>query len=123
MSSSAAGLSEDPAEYRRRLEQQPDERIDTWAAELMRDVSIRRGVLTVLDRFGKAAALDDAGVERTYAAGGGAPATVGRTSDGRLMVPAISLRYLVPGLRARSPNAREQLISLLVDGFHEVVYI
>ena len=39
------------------------------------------------------------------------------------MVPAISLRYLVPGLRAQSTAARDQLIDLLVDGFHEVVYI
>ena len=123
MSSPAAGLSEDPAEYRRRLEEEPDERIDSWAVELMRDMSIRRGVLTVLDRFRAATSLDDAGVERAYAAGGGAPATVGRTADGRFMVPAISLRHLVPGLRARSPSARDQLISLLVDGFHEVVYI
>jgi hypothetical protein len=117
------GLSEDPAEYRRRLERQSDEQLDSWAGELMRDMSIRRGVLPVLDRFRHATKLDDRGVERTYAAGGGAPATVGRTADGQLMVPAISLRYLVPGLRAKSPAARGQLIDLLVDGFHEVVYI
>ena len=123
MSSPAAGLSEDPVEYRRRLEEQSDEQIDLWAAELMRDMSIRRGVLTVLDRFRTVTSLDDAALERAYAAGGGAPATVGRTGDGRLMVPAISLRHLVPGLRATSPSGREQLITLLVDGFHEVVYI
>jgi hypothetical protein len=123
LSSSAAGLSEDPAEYRHRLEQQTDEQLDAWAAELMRDVSIRHGVLTVLDRFRAATSLDDRGVERTYAAGGGAPATVGRTADGRLMVPAISLRFLVPGLRTQSPKARDQLVAYLVDGFHEVVYI
>ena len=117
------GLSEDPAEYRRRLEQQPDGQLDSWAGELMRDMSIRRGVLTVLDRFRTVTRLDDRALERTYAAGGGAPATVGRTADGRLMVPAISLRFLVPGLRAQSPAARSQLIDLLVDGFHEVVYI
>jgi hypothetical protein len=120
---STEGLSEDPTEYRRRLEQQPDERLDSWAGELMRDMSIRRGVLPVLERFRLVTRLDDRGVERTYTAGGGAPATVGHTADGRLMVPAISLRYLVPGLRARSPGARGQLIDLLVDGFHEVVYI
>jgi hypothetical protein len=117
------GLSEDPVEYRRRLERQSDEQLDSWAGELMRDMSIRRGVLPVLDSFRDATKLDDRAVERTYAAGGGAPATVGRTSDGRLMVPAISLRYLVPGLRAQSPTARGQLIDLLVAGFHEVVYI
>ena len=120
---STEGLSEDPTEYRRRLEQQADGQIDSWTSELMRDMSIRRGVLSVLDHFRKATSLDDAGVERTYAAGGGAPATVGRTADGRMMLPAVSLRFLVPGLRAQSPKARDQLIAFLVDGFHEVVYI
>jgi hypothetical protein len=120
---STEGLSEDPAEYRRRLERQPDEQVDSWAAELMRDMSIRRGVLAVLDAFRAATRLDDRGIERAFAAGGGAPATVGHASDGRLMVPAISLRCLVPGLRAQSPTARAQLIDLLVGGFHEVVYI
>jgi hypothetical protein len=120
---STEGLSEDPVVYRQRLEQAPDEQLDSWAAELMRDMSIRRGVLTVLDTFRAATRLDDRGIERTFAAGGGAPATVGRTADGRLMIPAISLRHLVPGLRAQSPTAREQIIDLLVAGFHEVVYI
>ena len=39
------------------------------------------------------------------------------------MVPAIALHFLVPGLRAQSPRAREQEIEFLVAGFHEVVYI
>jgi len=120
---STQGLSPDPGEYRRRLDEQSDAQLDSWAGELMRDVSIRRGVLTALDGFRAATKLDDRGIERTFAAGGGAPATVGRTSDGRLMVPAISLRFLVSGLRAKSPAARGQLIDLLVGGFHEVVYI
>jgi hypothetical protein len=117
------GLSVDETEYRERLALQSDDQIDAWASELMRDMSIRRGVLPVLDSFKAATRLDDGGITRAFAAGGGAPATVGRTGDGRLMVPAISLRYLVPGLRAQSPEARGQLIDLLVHGFHEVVYI
>ena len=44
----AAGLSTTPAEYRRRLDEQPDARIDSWAGELMRDMSIRRGVRDVI---------------------------------------------------------------------------
>jgi hypothetical protein len=120
---SPAGLSADPAEYRRRLEGQPDEQIDSWAAELVRDLSIRRGVLPVLDEFRHAAGLDDDGIERAFAAGGGAPATVGRTADGRLMLPATSLRYLVPGLRRESQGARDQLIDFLVANFEELVYI
>jgi hypothetical protein len=120
---SEAGLSATPDQYRARLEQQPDEQIDSWAAELMRDMSIRRGVIPVLEDFRHAARLDDSGIERTFAAGGGAPATVGRTSDGRLMVPAISLRFLVPGLRREVPDARERLIAYLVGSFEELVYI
>jgi hypothetical protein len=120
---SATGLSADPAEYRRRLDAQSDEQIDSWAAELMRDISIRSGVVTVLDEFRHAAHLDDRGVERVFTAGGGAPATIGRTQDGRLMLPAISLRHLVPGLRRETPDARERLIAYLVASFQELVYI
>lgn len=120
---SAAGLSADPKQYRERLEEQPDEQIDAWAAELMRDVSIRRGVLTVLAEFRHATGLADTGLERVFSAGGGAPAVVGRTADGHLMVPAISLRHLVPGLRRESGTARQQLIDYLVGSFEEIVYI
>jgi len=42
------GLSADPKEYRNRLADQSDEQIDAWAAELMRDVAIRRGVVKVV---------------------------------------------------------------------------
>ena len=110
----ATGLSADPKEYRARLDEQSDEQIDSWAAELMRDMSIRKGVLYVLEEFGHACRLDDTGIQRVFSAGGGAPATAGKTADGRLMMPAISLRYLVPGLRAETPDARERLIAYLV---------
>src|SRR3990170_5676079 len=40
----ATGLSADPREYRRRLDDQPDPQIDAWAQELLRDVVKRRGV-------------------------------------------------------------------------------
>ena len=63
------------------------------------------------------------GIERVFTAGGGAPATIGRTAAGELMLPAISLHCLVPGLRVHSPKAREQEIDFLVGGFHDVVYI
>jgi hypothetical protein len=119
----ATGLSADPAEYRRRLDQQPDEQIDRWAAELMRDMSIRRGVLSVLDHLRRASALDDRQLERLYARGGGPPATLGRTDDGKLMVPAISLHFLVSGIRLETPDGRERLIRYLVDNFHEIAYI
>lgn len=119
----ATGLSADPSEYRTRLDEQSDEQIDAWAVELLRDISVRKGVLPVLEEFRHACRLDDTGIERAFSAGGGAPATVGRTTDGRLMVPAVSLRYLVPGLRAQTPDARARLIEYLVASFEELVYI
>jgi hypothetical protein len=122
-SSTATGLSATPEEYLERLGEQPDERIDGWAAELMRDVSIRRGVLRVIEGFMQAAQLSEREFERTFAAGGGAPAVVGRTSDGRVMVPAVSLHHLVSGIRSQTPDGRERLISYIAANFEEIVYI
>ena len=120
---SSEGLSEDPKVYRQRLDEQPDEQIDAWMIECMRDMSIRKGVLPVLARFRAATGLGDMGIERAFTAGGGPPATIGRTAEGELMVPAISLNYLVPGLRAHSDKARAQFIDFLADAFEFVVYI
>jgi hypothetical protein len=119
----ATGLSTSKEEYRKRLDEQPDERIDGWAAELMRDVSIRVGVLKVLAELRHALKVDDATLIRMFSAGGGPAAAVGKTADGELMVPAISLRFLVPGARALLPNAREKLTEFLVESFDELVYI
>ncbi len=120
---SATGLSADPKEYRRRLDGQPDAQIDAWCIELMRDVSIRVGVRRVLTDFGAAARLEERELERVYMAGGGPPATLGRTADGQLMVPAVTLHCLVPGLRGQVKDARRRLTDYLVDNFHELVYI
>ena len=119
----ATGLAGDPQEYRNRLDEQPDSQIDAWAAELMRDVSIRRGVRRVLRDFMTAAQLDERQLERVFAAGGGPPATIGRTDDGELMVPAISLHYLVTGIRREAGDARVRLTNYLVENFEEIVYI
>lgn len=119
----ATGLSATPEEYRARLAEQPDAQIDAWAAELMRDMSIRRGVRRVLSAFERATALDDRALEALYARGGGPPAAIGRTEAGELMVPAISLHYLVTGARSALPDARERLIGFLTDSFHEIVYL
>jgi hypothetical protein len=120
---SATGLSADPTEYRSRLQEQSDEQIDAWVTELLRDLSIRQGVLPVLDHLRHATHLDDAAIKRAFTTGGGAPATIGQTADGRLMLPAISLRFLVPGIRRSVPDARERLIAYLVGSFEELVYI
>jgi len=119
----ATGLSADPAAYRTKLDEQSDEQIDAWAAELMRDVAIRRGVVKVVTDFQRAARLDDGGFERVFAAGGGPPASVGRNADGKVMVPAITLWVLVPGIRSQVSDGRQRLIEYLVANFDELVYV
>ena len=119
----ATGLSANPKEYRARLGEQSDSQIDTWAAELMRDVVIRRGIVKVVADFRKAAGLSEVEFERVFASGGGAPATIGRDRQGHLIVPTVSLWSLVPGLRARVDDARQRLIEYLVSNFGELVYV
>ena len=51
----ATGLASNPTEYRRRLVELPDEQIDAWAAELMRDMVIRRGIVKVVGDFMRSA--------------------------------------------------------------------
>jgi hypothetical protein len=119
----ATGLSSDPGEYRKRLDQQPDDQIDRWASELMRDVVKRRGIVKVVDDFRSSARLGEQQFERVFASGGGAPNTIGHDRDGNLVVPTISLWALVPGLRAQVADGRERLIEYLVSNFEELVYV
>jgi hypothetical protein len=119
----ATGLSADPKEYRTRLAEQSDEQIDAWAAELMRDVALRRGVIRVVEDFRRSARLDEAGFERVFASGGGPPAVIGRDAGGRLMVPAITLFALVPGIRSQVADGRARLIEYLLENFDEIVYV
>jgi len=60
--------------------------------------------------------------ERVFASGGGPPAAIGRDVEGRLMVPAVTLYALVPGLRSQVADARPRLIEYLVENFHDFVY-
>ena len=119
----ATGLSADPTEYRARLADQSDDQIDAWAAELMRDVAIRRGVVRVVEDFRRASRLDERGFERVFASGGGPPAVIGRDAKGRLMVPAITLFALVAGIRSQVPDGRDRLIEYLLANFDEIVYV
>jgi hypothetical protein len=118
-----SGLSANPKEYRKRLAEQDDGQIDAWAAELMRDVAIRRGVIRVIEDFRTAARLGEPEFERVFASGGGPPAVVGRSRDGHLMVPAITLFALVPGIRSQVADGRDRLIEYLVANFGEIVYV
>jgi hypothetical protein len=117
------GLAANPTEYRKRLGQQTDAQLDIWAKDLMRDVSIRKGVIKVVTDFRKSARLDEPGFRRVFARGGGAPQTVGFDAEGHLMVPAISLHCLVTGLRADRPDASARVIDYLVASFDEIVYV
>lgn len=119
----ATGLAANPTEYRDRLREQSDEQLDAWTAELLRDVAKRRGVAKVVADFRKIAHLDEASFRRVFARGGGAPQTAGFDAAGQLMVPSISLHFLVPGLRAETSDARDRLIAYLVAGFDEIVYV
>lgn len=119
----ATGLSADPKEYRTRLTEQSDEQIDAWAAELMRDVALRRGVIRVVEDFRRSARLDEAGFERVFVSGGGPPAVIGRDAKGRLMVPAITLFALVAGIRSQVTDGRDRLIEYLLVNFDEIVYV
>lgn len=120
---SATGLSADPKEYRARIDALSDDAIDAFAAELMRDLSIRIGVIKVLTEFMKSTGLNERELERCFAAGGGSPATLGRTADGHLMLPAISLHFLIPGVRRETADGRKRLVDYLVDSFHEIVFL
>ena len=120
---SGTGLSTDPREYRTRLDEQPDDQLDRWVSELMRDVVKRRGIVKVVEDFRSAAKLSEPEFERVFAFGGGAPRTLGRDADGHLIVPTISLWALVPGLRALVGDSRPRLIEYLVANFDELVYV
>lgn len=120
---SGTGLSTDPKEYRARLDDQPDDQIDRWVSELMRDVVKRRGIVKVVNDFRTAARLTEAEFERVFAFGGGAPRTLGRDAAGHLVVPTISLWALVPGLRGLAGDSRGRLIEYLVANFDELVYV
>lgn len=117
------GLSQTATEYRQRLAKQADPQLDAWLAELMRDVARRRGVIKVVADVRKVFRLDEAGFSRAFARGGGAPATMGKDAEGHLIVPAVSLHFLVPGIHAVVPEARQRIIDFLVSGFDEIVYV
>lgn len=119
----ATGLSADPTEYRTRLTDQADDQIDAWAAELMRDVAVRRGVVRVVEDFLRAARLSEREFERVFASGGGPVSVVGRDAQGRLVVPATTLWALVPGIRTEVADGRARLVDYLVANFEELVYV
>jgi hypothetical protein len=120
----ATGLSESPQAYRAKLLEQSDSQIDAWATGSLRDMAKRKGIVATIHEFAHAAHLDEDGLAGAYTLGGGPAATMGRDAEGRLLLPAVSLWCLVPGLRAADPKGgRERLVAFLVATFEEVVYI
>jgi hypothetical protein len=119
----ATGLASNQTEYRDRLRTQTDDQLDAWTAELLRDVVRRRGLPKVVADFRKATRLDEKAFRRVFARGGGAPSTVGTDAAGHLLVPTISLHFLVPGLRFEYADARDRLVAYLVASFDEIVYV
>jgi len=119
----ATGLSADPAEYQARLAEQSDAQIDIWAAELLRDVAKRRGIVRVMADLQRSARLSERDIERVFASGDGPPAVVGRDAAGNLIVPAVALHAVVPGIRAVTPDGRDRLIAYLAANFDELVYV
>ena len=117
------GLSANPTEYRDRLNEQPDGQLDAWAAELLRDNAKRKGIISVVAEVQKITHLDEPALRRVFGRGGGAPATIGRDLEGHLIVPTISLHFLVNGMRLEMPDARGRIIDYLVAGYHEIVYV
>jgi hypothetical protein len=86
----------------------------------MRDVAIRRGVVRVVEDFRTATGLDER--IRTGVRFWWGPRWWQRRR-GRLIVPAITLWALVPGIRARSPTTGRRLVEYLVANFDELVYV
>ena len=120
----ATGLSESPQAYRAKLLEQSDSQIDAWATGSLRDMAKRKGIVAVIREFSHSAHLDEEGLAGAYTLGGGPAATMGRDAEGRLLLPAVSLWCLVPGLRTVDPKgSRERLVAFLVATFEEVVYI
>ena len=121
---SGTGLSANPKEYRARLDDQPDDQIDRWVSELMRDVVKRRGIVKVVADFRSAAQAQRGGI-RTGVRFRRRCAADARTRSRRAasIVPTISLWALVPGVRGLVADSRGRLIEYLVANFEELVYV
>jgi hypothetical protein len=102
-------------EYRQMVEDQPDEQIDRWAADLFMDFAKRIGVGTAIAAFCRAAGVDARGFQRAFLVGGGPDHVVGIDTAGALAAPIFELPRAIGGLRRIEPDARQKLINFLVD--------
>lgn len=97
------------------VEDQGDEQIDRWAADLFMDFAKRKGVGTAIAAFCRAAALDTKGFQRAFLVGGGPDHVVGIDTAGNLAAPIFELPRAIAGLRRIVPDARGKLVDFLVD--------
>jgi hypothetical protein len=103
------------AEYRQMVQDQSDEQIDRWAADLFVDFAKRKGVGTAIAAFCRAAGLDEKGFQRAFMVGGGPDRVIGIDTAGELSAPIFELPRAIAGVRRIDPNARRRLVSFLVD--------
>jgi hypothetical protein len=106
--------------YRSMVEEQSDQQIDTWAADLFIDFAKRMGVGTAIAAFCDVAGLDAKGFQRAFLVGGGPDHVVGIDTAGALAAPIFELPRAVAGLRRTDPEARRKLVAFLV-GEREVM--
>ena len=105
----------DAGKYREMVEAQSDEQIDRWAADLFIDFAKRIGVGSAIAAFCRAAGLDEKGFQRVFLVGGGPDHVVGIDTAGALAAPIFELPKAIAGLRRIEPDARQKLVSFLVD--------
>jgi hypothetical protein len=106
--------------YRRMVEAQSDQQIDTWAADLFIDFAKRKGVGTAIAAFCAVTGLDAKGFQRAFLVGGGPDHMVGIDTAGELAAPIFELPRAIAGLRQIDPDARRKLVGFLV-GQREVM--
>jgi hypothetical protein len=106
--------------YRRMVEAQSDQQIDTWAADLFIDFAKRKGVGTAIAAFCAVTGLDAKGFQRAFLVGGGPDHMVGIDTAGELAAPIFELPRAIAGLRRIDPDARRKLVGFLV-GQREVM--
>lgn len=100
--------------YRAMVEDQADQQIDAWAADLFIDFAKRKGVGTAINAFCAVTGLDARGFQRVFLVGGGPDHVVGIDTGGSLAAPIFELPRAVAGLRRIDPAARQKLIEFLV---------
>src|SRR5437773_9069028 len=97
--------------YRSMVEEQGDQQIDTWAADLFIDFAKRMGVGTAIAAFCDVASLDAKGFQRVFLVAGGPDHVVGIDTAGALAAPIFELPRAIAGLRRTDPETRKKRVA------------